>query len=104
MVYGQTSGDDDDAPVVFDVCDCPREYTERERENAVLIVLTCNTHGELLALLKRINEAFYVKGTRKALLSVMAETKPLIAQIAASHPLGQRPIVHRPLQRVSAVT
>jgi hypothetical protein len=35
---------------------------------------------EMLALLKRINEAFYVKGTRKALLPVMAETKPLIAR------------------------
>lgn len=33
---------------------------------------------DMLSLLKRINEAFYVYGTRKALLPVMAETKPLI--------------------------
>ena len=33
---------------------------------------------ELLALLKRINTAFYVDGTAKALKSVMAETKDLI--------------------------
>jgi hypothetical protein len=37
--------------------------------------------ADMLALLKRINEAFYVKGTRKALLEVMKETKPLIARV-----------------------
>jgi hypothetical protein len=35
---------------------------------------------DMLSLLKRINDAFYVKGTRKALLEVMKETKPLIAR------------------------
>jgi antirestriction protein ArdC len=34
-------------------------------------------HGSLVVYAD--NEAFYVKGTRKALLPVMAETKPLIA-------------------------
>ena len=33
------------------------------------------------ALLARINYAFYVKGTRKALLEVMEETKPALAPI-----------------------
>ena len=32
------------------------------------------------SLLKRLNYAFYVKGTRKSLLEVMKETKPLIAR------------------------
>lgn len=35
---------------------------------------------DMLSLLKRINDAFYVKGTRTALLDVMKETKPLIAR------------------------
>lgn len=35
---------------------------------------------DMLSPLKRINDAFYVKGTRKALLQAMKETKPLIAR------------------------
>jgi hypothetical protein len=41
---------------------------------------------DMLALLKRINEAFYVKGTRKALLPVVKETKPLIARAEGREP------------------
>jgi hypothetical protein len=33
---------------------------------------------QLLALLKRINEVFYVSGKRKDMIEVMSETKPLI--------------------------
>jgi hypothetical protein len=35
---------------------------------------------DMLSLLKRLNEAFYVKGTRKALMEVMQETRPMIAR------------------------
>jgi hypothetical protein len=38
------------------------------------------TAPQMLSLLKRINEAFYINGTRKALLPVMRETKLLIAR------------------------
>jgi hypothetical protein len=40
----------------------------------------------MLSLLKRINDAFYVKGSRKALLAVMKETKPLIARAEGRQP------------------
>jgi hypothetical protein len=51
-----------------------------KKKNAAFIVRACNAHPDMLCLLKRINEAFYVKGTRKALLEAMKETKPLIAK------------------------
>ncbi len=38
---------------------------------------------ECESLLGRINYAFYVKGTTKALLPVMAETKPMLERIRA---------------------
>jgi hypothetical protein len=76
LIYGQVSGDDDEAPFICDVCDNQPDYTEREKANPRLITAA----PEMLALLKRINEAFYVKGTHTALLPVMAETKPLIAK------------------------
>jgi hypothetical protein len=41
---------------------------------------------DMLSLLKRINNAFYVKGSRKALLAVMKETKPLIARAEGRQP------------------
>jgi hypothetical protein len=47
--------------------------------NARLITAAPN----MLILLKELNYAFYVKGTRKALLEVMAKTRPLIAKIEA---------------------
>lgn len=43
----------------------------------------CPVHAaalQMLDLLKRINWAFYVEGTAKALKPVMAETRALIAQ------------------------
>jgi hypothetical protein len=32
LIYGQVSGDDDEAPFVCDVCDSPLEYTQHEKE------------------------------------------------------------------------
>lgn len=39
LIYGQVSGDDDEAPFVCDVCNEPGsgEYTEQEKANAALI-------------------------------------------------------------------
>jgi len=37
LIYGQCSGDDDEAPFVADVCDSPDVYTDQERANARLI-------------------------------------------------------------------
>ncbi len=37
LIYGQCSGDDDDAPFVADVCNDPDTYTEQEQANARLI-------------------------------------------------------------------
>ncbi len=52
---------------------------------AAFIAKACNQHARLVSehaalldLLKRINTAFYVEGTTKALRPVMSETKPLI--------------------------
>ena len=58
---------------------CGDMATDEPKANARLIAVA----PEMLSLLKRINEAFYVKGTRKALTAVMAETKPLIAKAEA---------------------
>ncbi|MGH7070900.1 MAG: hypothetical protein ACREFO_12930 [Acetobacteraceae bacterium] len=74
--YGQVSADGDEAPFACGVCENHSDYTERENANAALITAA----PEMLALLKRINEAFYVQGTRRALLPVMSGTKPLIAK------------------------
>jgi hypothetical protein len=38
LIYGQCSGDDDEAPFVADVCTDANAYTEREQANARLIV------------------------------------------------------------------
>jgi hypothetical protein len=37
LIYGQCSGDDDEAPFVADVCSDPNRYTEQEQANARLI-------------------------------------------------------------------
>lgn len=76
LVYGQGSGGDDEAPFVCDVCEDQPDYTEREKANAALIAAA----REMPAPLKRVNEAFYVKGASRALLPVMSETKPLITK------------------------
>jgi hypothetical protein len=48
------------------------------------IVRAVNCHEELLDLIKRMNYAFYVYGTSKALKPIMAETKALIAKAEGS--------------------
>lgn len=55
----------------------------QDREQISHLILAA---PEMLALLKRINEAFYVHGTTKALLPVMAETKPLIRRAEGKQP------------------
>lgn len=47
---------------------------DTQSKNANLIAAA----PEMLALLERINHAFYVKNSSKALREVMAETKPLL--------------------------
>ena len=37
LIYGQCSGDDDEAPFVADVCDDPNAYPDQEQANACLI-------------------------------------------------------------------
>jgi hypothetical protein len=37
LIFGQCSGEDDEAPFVADVCDNPNAYTEQEQANARLI-------------------------------------------------------------------
>ena len=37
LIYGQCSGDDDEAPFVADVCNNPDIYTDQEQANARLI-------------------------------------------------------------------
>ncbi len=53
-------------------CECFSEI----RANAHLIAAA----PELLAIIKDMRQAFYVKGTRKALLEVMERSKDLIAK------------------------
>lgn len=50
------------------------------KATARLIVRAVNSHEKLLDLVKRINYAFYVDGTSKALMPIMAETKAIIAE------------------------
>lgn len=52
----------------------PRVSTEERKHNGLLI----SAAPEMLSLLKRINDAFYVTNSSKALREIMAETKPLI--------------------------
>jgi hypothetical protein len=42
LIYGQCSGDDDEAPFVADVCNDPNAYTEPEQANARRICATVN--------------------------------------------------------------
>jgi hypothetical protein len=55
LIYGQVSGDDDEAPFVCDVCNSAPEYTEQERANAAFIIRACNSHQVMLALLEGIS-------------------------------------------------
>ena len=57
LIYGQTIGDDDEAPFVADVI-AEREraafgmLSDVERANASLIITACNTHHDLVAALE----------------------------------------------------
>jgi hypothetical protein len=62
--------------IICDLPDAGDGAAPHTEANARLIAAA----PDMLSLLKRLNEAFYVKGTHKALLPVMAETKPLIAR------------------------
>ena len=42
LIYGQVSGDEDEAPFVADVCHHPDNYTEQEKANARRIVAAVN--------------------------------------------------------------
>lgn len=58
---------------------CPDVYGEsRERTNANAALIAAAP--ELLAIIKDMRQAFYVKGTRKALLEVMERSKDIIAK------------------------
>jgi protein-arginine kinase activator protein McsA len=76
LIYGQINGEQNEALFVCNVCNKPGsdKYSKQEKANARLIA----TAPELLALLQELNAAFYVNGTRKALMQVIAKTKPLI--------------------------
>ncbi len=52
LIYGQCSGDDDQAPFVADVCSSPDSYTEQEQANARLI----EAAPELLKILKSLTD------------------------------------------------
>ena len=57
LIYGQTIGDDDEAPFIADVI-ADREraafgiLTDVERANANFIISACNSHHELIAALE----------------------------------------------------
>jgi hypothetical protein len=38
LIYGQWSGNDDESPLVADVCNMPGDYTDQEQANACLII------------------------------------------------------------------
>jgi protein-arginine kinase activator protein McsA len=82
LIYGQINGEQNEALFVCNVCNEPEsdKYSEQEKANARLIA----TAPELLDLLQELNAAFYFKGTRKALMEVMAKTKPLIRRATMS--------------------
>jgi hypothetical protein len=52
LIYGQCSGDDDEAPFVADVCNDPNDYTEQEQANGRLIAAA----PELLAACRMVVE------------------------------------------------
>jgi hypothetical protein len=58
LIYGQVSGDDDEAPFVADVCNdgSSGEYTEQEQANARHIVKCVNLHDELVGALRTVVE------------------------------------------------
>ena len=59
-------------------CECFSEI----RANAHLIAAA----PAMYAIIKDMREAFYVKGTRKALLEVMERSKNVLAQAEGRHP------------------
>lgn len=58
LIYGQVSGDEDEAPFVCDVCDSPLDYTDQEKANAALIVRACNSYRDMLEALEFVQMTF----------------------------------------------
>ena len=61
------------------ICEILKLSSRSEGENQANAFLI-GAAPDMLALLQEINHAFYVKNSRKALIEVMAKTKPLIAK------------------------
>jgi hypothetical protein len=57
LIFGQCSGDDDEAPFVADVCNSPDIYTDQERANARLIENAPELLGALLLAQEALNAA-----------------------------------------------
>ena len=60
------------------------ERAKFDKEASAVVLRIMADRAELLALVKRINYAFYVEGSSKALKPVMAETKDLIRKCEAA--------------------
>ena len=57
LIYGQCSGDDDEAPFVADVCNDPNAYTGQEQANARLITAALKMLDALLLAQRALNTA-----------------------------------------------
>ena len=62
-------------------CNNGEGFTAEDRANAALIAAA----PAMYAIIKDMREAFYVKGTRKALLEVMERSKNVLAQAEGRH-------------------
>ena len=62
-------------------CGPDADITEQDYVNATLIAAA----PAMYAIIKDMREAFYVKGTRKALLEVMERSKNVLAQAEGRH-------------------
>jgi hypothetical protein len=60
--------------------DCVARELSELKANAAFIVRAVNAHEDLLKFMKDLNYAFYVKGTRAAMIEVMFKSKALIAK------------------------
>jgi hypothetical protein len=58
LIYGQVSGDHDEAPFVCDVCENQPDYSKREKANAALIVRAVNSHKQLVRACRLLVNAY----------------------------------------------